>query len=1319
MKAFCPDVMADVEYKSKLESLFENQVGLYRDLYNEYSQSLKIMLKNNFDGTSNTKSLYDSKKIIEFPSSSAETLARIILSLYSKGPTIDITWQDLKTNFNTILDLLQATLKDNNVGQHFALAVILETRYDRNISNHYNGLADNPSVIRLMNVIREMLVFIDPELEGNLPKFEFPNEKLPDIQSLFSNDILDYKHRKLVLVVGSLHDIPENQRALLANMPWSVVIDLDAASDYGGLRSAVNDEKRINTVLWNTVDPNADRSVDSGITDWYTCGDYLDLLNHNQRISNSTYSRLSSYQHLSSSVKNEDIEQDIDQLYDDTLSSFRNSPKPVTIIYMHNDFDFANGFTSNIPRKLRRIGYTFIGVYYHKKEDVKKLASNMRANYPEEDLDRFNYFCCDLQSFFSELEKYKSRLPIIKPSEIEQTLPGNYGPVRLETNRMQTLSEYFDVLYSGCDVFDPEKAGKAKEEFFKGKQVEWSVLASPDGIVPFFRHQSEKIKKKIIGRLKIANSDNVVTVYHTPGLGGSTFVRMLCHSMHKEWPVVCTRADYSADMAEQLKKLYDKLKKGIVILADSMDNSSIIALSDNLKKYQTRPFCIVTSQRSTDIHPDMLTALSDEETTQFVNRYYEVSTLSNKTQKYNDFINTFTSQMKVPFLIALYFFDKDFYGVADYVKKTLSQCETKGEQKVIAYSALLNLFCQSKSLPNKFALYLTYGFINPLKRFLNEKKYANSILMENDKNSGITTKHYLISKEILRQTAISLGYMSQNDDYSLFIFRFACDFANDYFDYIKHSSHGFEEEDNDILKALIIEKEEGRFSNLIETIGLNDYSEQVYKAFIKQAEQYTSDVRNADSQKRLFNALAHFWGHFGRFYGCNDNIKYQDRKEAVSCAEKALEYMEKASAKDSLIYHMCGESYRKYLFEKLKNLSSAGFTKEKYCEEAIKLDEIFTITVKMYDLSAEYGNMMYAYLSQLELYVDFIGKMYYEDGKDKVWCLSPDKKALYFEDVNNLIDVIDNFEMPEIQNINFIKTVQKFNAINNCDSIGEIINYYDGQVHSCRAKQDPAYKLVSMFGQLHAYLKKWKESPDNRDLERIMNLLDDIVEQPLSVSDPHAKRRMAFAFRKWLYFARLSSRSINIGLKIAERWANLCNDMKIKDPRPYYNLYVLNYLNMLEGADKAQDAEDNKLLCTKFAQDSIALYGKLSTYQDCLIRGEGMGQLCPLSMMQAIDKTKLVSIKGVFEGTESKMGFIRITEPQRWKDRKAKIRLTSSLVTLSDKVRTHVVEFYCAFTYEQIMAYRDLAADITSKENLNNIYDSAVSLHDSSVKSTH
>lgn len=870
---------------------------------------------------------------------------------------------------------------------------------------------------------------------------------------------------------------------------------------------------------------------------------------------------------------------------------------------------------------------------------------------------------------------------------------------------MQTLSEYFDVLYSGCDVFDIEKTGKAKMEFFKGKQAEWSVLATHDGIVPLFKHQSEKFKKKIIDRLKIANPDNVITVYHTPGLGGSTFIRMLCHSLHKEWPVVCTRTDYSADMAEELKKLYDKLKKGIVILADNMDRSSITSLSENLKKYQTRPFCIVTSQRSTDAQQDMLATLSDDETIQLVNKYYEVSPLANKRQKYNDFNSIFSSQMKVPFLIALYFFDKDFYGVEDYVEKTLSQCETNGERKAIAYSAMLNLFCQSKSLPNKFAVYLAYGAINPLMFFLNRKKYANSILMETNNNTGITTKHYLISKEILRQTAINLGYMTPNDDYNLYIYRFACDFVKDYFDFSKQNGYEFSEDDNDILRALIVEKEEGRFSNLIETIGTNDYSEQVYNEFIKQAEQYSENIKDKDSKTRLFNALSHFWGHFGRFYGSNDNIKYQDRKESVLCAEKALEYMEKASANDPLIYHMCGESYRKYLFEKTKNLSTSGLSKEDYCKEATKLDEIFTTTVRMYDLSAEYGNMMYAYLSQLELYVDFCGKMYYEDGKEKIWCLSSDKKALYFEDINNLIDILEDFEMTEAQNTSFFKAIQKFDTINNCNSTSDIINYYVGQVQSNHAKQDPAYKVISMYGLLHARLKKWKDEPNIKDLERIMNLLDDIVDQPMNVTDPHAKRRMVFALRKWLYFARLSNRDVRRGLKIAERWANLCSEMSIKDPRPYYNLYVLNYLLMLEGADKAQDAEDNKLICSKFAQEGITLYGKLSTPRDCLIQGEGMGQLCPLSGTQIIDKSKLVSIKGVFEGTESQMGFIRITEPKNWIDRRAKLRLTSSLITLSDKVKSHMVEFFCAFTYEQIVAYKDLAADITSKEKLEDIYD--------------
>lgn len=142
------------------------------------------------------------------------------------------------------------------------------------------------------------------------------------------------------------------------------------------------------------------------------------------------------------------------------------------------------------------------------------------------------------------------------------------------------------------------------------------------------------------------------------------------------------------------------------------------------------------------------------------------------------------------------------------------------------------------------------------------------------------------------------------------------------------------------------------------------------------------------------------------------------------------------------------------------------------------------------------------------------------------------------------------------------------------------------------------------------------------------------------------------------------------------------------------------------------------MLCAKLVQDGTTIYGKLSTYRDCLVTGEGMGQLCPISDNKAIDKKLLIPVKGVFEGTESKIGFIRITEPKGWKGREAKFHLTSSFVTLNKKVKTHTVEFYCAFTYEQIMAYRDLAADISSKEKLEDIYDRAVSSRALFVKDT-
>ena len=550
MKEFCADIKADAEYNKVLIDKFNSIVDWYKTFHKIHSDSLCKTLGAWFAGQpfGNQVGLYESKNVTEQPSDVTEILTKLIMSIYSKGPKAGITWIDFNTNFSTMLDILQQRLMHENVGENLALGVLLETRSDRNSSDHKSDIAENPSTIRMMNVIRDMLVFIDPNLEGQLPSFPYPKENNFDIQSFFSDDKFNPKERTLVLVAGSLHDIPKHQRELLANLPWTMVIDLDAASDFGGLLSSVNDKSRLNIVHWNTVATvSASRDFDSKVTEWYTCGDFLDITKYDSHIDSPNHDLYNDITNrtplISNTLSNKQIETGISGLFNTSFSSLKNSPYPVTILYIHHELKFARKFIGFIDTEFSNAStaYSFLGVYYHKKTDIYGLAENIDVDYPDDDLETFNFYCCDLNSFFSTLEDYKSNLPLLKINNIQKTLPSLNGPIKISQNRMQTLSKYFDVLYNGCDRCDPEQAKINSDEFYRGKQATWSVFASHNGPVSLFEQNREYYTDCILSKLETATQDNIVIIYHKPGIGGTTFVRSLCHSLHKEWPVVCAK----------------------------------------------------------------------------------------------------------------------------------------------------------------------------------------------------------------------------------------------------------------------------------------------------------------------------------------------------------------------------------------------------------------------------------------------------------------------------------------------------------------------------------------------------------------------------------------------------------------------------------------------------------------------------------------------------------------------------------------------------------------------------------------------------------
>ena len=762
-------------------------------------------------------------------------------------------------------------------------------------------------------------------------------------------------------------------------------------------------------------------------------------------------------------------------------------------------------------------------------------------------------------------------------------------------------------------------------------------------------------------------------------------------------------------MANELCALYDELKKGIIVLADEMELSEIDNLGKKLYESQTRPFCIVASRRiTTGTKQHMLNTLSDNECDKLIELYSRISPSDvNKNEKLANIDNALPKEHMVPLFIALYFLEKDFNGVEGYVSKTLQFCQSDQEKKVLAYTALLNIYNQFAHLPNSFAVFLSGLEVNPKLRYLKEKSYAQSVLLD-ESNNCIKTKHYLISEEILRQIAIQLYGMSPDSNFRTYLHSFAMDFVDDYFRFLAQYGCRYKEIDNDILKGLFVEKDsddDSKFSKLIIDIGLNENSEIALKKIATVSEGYAKRCRREEDLLCLNNAIAHFYGHLGRFYRNEQNFR-KNYEESLECAKKSIEHMENGNGNDPYIYHMCGEAYRKYTKTKSYYLRCSDFSYDEFCKYAQPIEELFLIGNKMYDRVIECGQLQHGYLSQLEMYLQFVGDMYYEDGKDKRWALSPEKETIYLCDIHNLINSLYELELDEASKQRYDELVNEFQSgvYRKEDSIA----YYSGMVDRARSANNQELLSIARFGLLYERLRKWKQNPGNPDdSKKIMSLLDDICQGINISAGTHENRRMSYAYNMWLYFARLNSKSIQEGIVIAERWKTLCEKLKSNNPRPYYNLYVLEYLNMYEGfASSYQKAEEYRVKCYEKAVRSNGIFGKIDTVRDYLIQGRGMGRLYPrIDRNKEPDASCYVKVEGAFERVVSKKGFISISGPSQWKPLEAKFSLNNK-ISLKEDFCSHKVAFYAAFTYEQIVANNNIVADISSGESLEQMYSS-------------
>lgn len=229
--------------KPKYEAIFDEIKAWYLEQYKHYETALKndmlsklgeelkeqITCWEDLGMTGYTDNFSAKANLFNM----ADIMCKIMLSVYSYGPDTTMpvdfksfsknSWLECKLNANHINELLQFQLEAHQEGERINLAVLTEDRHVRNDLTHHGEVSICSSAIRCYNVLREMIIFMEPESCSVLPRFSYPREAECDMQRVMERlQNLHFQNENTLLVVGPLHDVSAEAKLFLPIFlgPW-------------------------------------------------------------------------------------------------------------------------------------------------------------------------------------------------------------------------------------------------------------------------------------------------------------------------------------------------------------------------------------------------------------------------------------------------------------------------------------------------------------------------------------------------------------------------------------------------------------------------------------------------------------------------------------------------------------------------------------------------------------------------------------------------------------------------------------------------------------------------------------------------------------------------------------------------------------------------------------------------------------------------------------------------------------------------------------------------------------------------------------------
>lgn len=1200
----------------------------------------------------------------------------------------------------------------NNIGEmgFEALCELAIQNGDKRINYTNLNLSDN---IKDIWRFRINLINILNKLGRDSVNFPVINELIFDFNNFFEVvNRFDVAENTYVLVTDAVHDIQIDKKKMIAEFQWDVILDYDGYSDNGGLRECAVGHN-IKDLIGNERVVR-ESILRRGITSWVRIGEQLkfSLANNESGINLKEIKAL--------------FEEVVRKLYGNTNGS-------IIFVFM-KDIEVWDKELMRIvwDRFEERARFVMVGAYDKKKLDEQfQLYFLDRRGVPV--VSCYEVIQTSTIQFLKEYSKYSDNF-LEKKSHESMEFPSNNGLVKLDQNLYVNLGDFFEVLTSDIGI-NLKHRSEDIETFYLGGEATWSLFYAKD----IMELMEEEVVDDLVNRLKTVmgakqeqSRNAIFYLLHVAGFGGTTAAKAIAWRMHKECPTLILKNYEYGKIKVLIQNLYDNhSRKGILVIADE----SRFSISDieNLEREMElvdRPFALLVVKRLEgnggikSKNTKTLNSLSNDKVNALKIRFEEQSHLDKETLKekneHFDEILTRGVGMRCPFLIGLYYQEERFNGIREYVERIVRKVDSENELKLLMVLAVINYYGRigvTKEIVKKYvSLSVNSDY---LEKYPYVKDAFIGIYDETLQLRLYREKHPLISEEMIMQCSQKLykrGYQESLKNIS-----------EELIDkLLEISSEGITLYYKNLLERLFIYKnasdvDENGYTNVMDFSPLilalpSQSSKEAVMCKLANGVRQVVDRIMVEGNTLYFKMAAHICGHLGRLYKANTvSLELmRNSKKSIEWCEYAEDIMKRGQFEDAYIYHMHGTSLGKQCQDKIH----AWKNDMEQCndEEISKLEIDIKKAIDKFDQTIFSGEFTRGCISKLSLlleYMQFLMQWKKIESADYMQILSEEERG-YIKDIDKLIDMLEDsvLDSRDMKTLLILKNKYKSNIM--FSNYGKAIEYYTNSITNVlkRRGEDADELYVLRSGLAGAILGKYSQQKKNPylkmqegDVNRILESLEKNIFSTVVLSNQWEQQSRCNDCHRWLKVAKQSSISVQTGIRVAEKWKELQKSLELKDPRPYYYLAVLNYLNALDGYPASLDiALVNQREAFKVASNNSDFRViKTERIRDILIKGKGMRQIksvVDLSDDLGQDSENIIRLKGKFKEIEdkrnTKIGIINVTYPQELRKIKVYFKMGDKN-NIGINQTTHMLEFGIGFTFERLEAINSTVKDITSK----------------------